>query len=313
MVNSYFKRLISTKRGWYAPAAAAASLLAAVLIVSAVMWSGASAVQPRSGAVVSEKQPQKPILHPALRLQPLRREVANPRTMETYKTAANVVKRQRQAELLPPKPAPAVVPPTDCRQQKCIALTFDDGPSSHTERLLDYLQQHKVKVTFFVLGVYVGKHPGIVQRMAREGHQIGNHTWHHRDLTRMPLPEVTTEIGSTNQIILQTSGVVPQVMRPPYGATNSEIITTSTMPQILWSVDPMDWKDRDAQIVTDRIVGAAERGAIVLAHDVYPTTVDAMPSVIEQLKAQGYTFATVDELLNHGQPPVPGEYRKQQL
>lgn len=286
------------------------SLLAAVLIVIGAWWVEPIVKAPSQEIAVQYSQPALP---PSLRVPLLRHEKPSLTQTKDYKSTAEAVKRQRQAELLPPKQTPTPPPPTDCSQQQCIALTFDDGPSPHTERLLDYLNQHKAKATFFVLGLYVDRHPNAVQRMAKEGHQIGNHTWHHRDLTGMPLSEVVTEIGSTNQAILQISGVVPHVMRPPYGATNAQIAATSTMPQILWSIDPVDWKDRDAQIITDRIVSAAQRGAIVLAHDVYPSTVDAMPVVIERLKAQGYIFATIDELLNKGQPPAAGEYRKQQL
>lgn len=183
----------------------------------------------------------------------------------------------------------------NCREVACVALTFDDGPSFYTEGLLDTLKEHNVKATFFVLGTQVRIQSETVQRMFREGHQIGNHTWDHPNLTRMSDDQIREQLQQTDNLIAQIIGESTPFMRPPYGAYNDNVLAASGLPIIFWSVDPLDWKDRDAATVAARIVDAPA-GAIILSHDIHKSTVDAVPAIITALKSRGIHMVTVTKL-----------------
>ena len=183
----------------------------------------------------------------------------------------------------------------NCREVACVALTFDDGPSFYTEGLLDTLKEHNVKATFFVLGTQVRIQSETVQRMFREGHQIGNHTWDHPNLTRMSDDQIREQLQQTDNLIAQIIGESTPFMRPPYGAYNDNVLAASGLPIIFWSVDPLDWKDRDAATVAARIVDAPA-GAIILSHDIHKSTVEAVPAIIAALKSRGIHMVTVTKL-----------------
>jgi len=183
-----------------------------------------------------------------------------------------------------------------------VAMTFDDGPHPKlTPRLLDMLKERGVKATFYVIGQNVVQYPEIVQRMVAEGHEIGNHTFTHPSLPKIGPARVGEEISKSNAAIEQTVGVRPTTMRPPYGAINPSITKRLNdefdLPVILWSVDPQDWKIRKASHVSSHILQNAHPGAIILAHDIHPSTIDAMPVALDGLLAKGYRFATVSELI----------------
>ncbi|MCY4083052.1 MAG: polysaccharide deacetylase family protein [Caldilineaceae bacterium] len=183
----------------------------------------------------------------------------------------------------------------NCREVACVALTFDDGPSYYTEGLLDILKEHNVKATFFVLGTQVRIQSETVQRMFREGHQIGNHTWDHPNLTKMSDDQIREQLQQTDNLIAQIIGESTPFLRPPYGAYNDNVLAASGLPIIFWSVDPLDWKDRDAATVAARIVDAPA-GAIILSHDIHKSTVDAVPAIITALKSRGIHMVTVTKL-----------------
>lgn len=183
----------------------------------------------------------------------------------------------------------------NCLTEPCVALTFDDGPSFHTERLLDILQEHNVKATFFVLGTQVRIQAETIQRMFEEGHQIGNHTWDHPNLTQLPDDQIQQQLRQTDDLVTQIIGVPTPHMRPPYGAHDERVRAASGLPIIFWSVDPLDWKDRDAATVATRISDAPV-GAIILSHDIHKSTVDAVPAIIAALKGRGIQFVTVTKL-----------------
>jgi len=205
-----------------------------------------------------------------------------------------------------PPPSVAVQPPgeVDCEQALCVALTFDDGPSVYTEGLLDLLLAHNARATFFVLGKSARVQPETIARMAREGHEIGNHSWSHPNMMQITDAQVVEQIDLTNALVAEITGVAPRHFRPPYGAYNDHVVAVVQMPVILWSLDPLDWKDRDADIVAARMREASS-GAILLAHDIHASTVAAMPSVLESLAGRGIHFVTVSELMAPAQL-VPG-------
>lgn len=183
-----------------------------------------------------------------------------------------------------------------------IAMTYDDGPHpQNTPRLLDMLRERNIKATFYVIGRSVNLYPQITRRIVAEGHEIGNHTWTHRNLKTLSSAEVRKELNRTRDIIVSTCGVKPRTMRPPYGALRQDqrswIYKEYGYPTILWSVDPEDWKRPGISVVTSRIVNNTRNGGIVLAHDLHKPTVDAMPGTLDGLLRKGFKFVTVSQLL----------------
>ena len=191
-----------------------------------------------------------------------------------------------------------------------IAMTFDDGPSVKlTPKLLDLLAAHHIKATFFVIGQNVADHPEIVQRAAREGHEIGNHSWSHPYLAKMSDDAVRRELRRTDDAIKDATGRRPTLMRPPYGSISVRqkhwINEEFGYQIILWDVDPLDWKRPGPMTVCNRIVKETRPGSIVLSHDIHPGTIEAMPAVLDQLEAKGFNFVTVSELIQMAQPEAP--------
>src|SRR5512139_898290 len=208
----------------------------------------------------------------------------------------------------PGSPATGPSGPVDCAKAKCIALTFDDGPVPDTGRLLRILASRHARVTFFMLGSNVAGHPGMVRRAVTAGHEIGNHSYGHPDLTRLPAEAVRAQLTRTATAVVTAAGVRPGLLRPPYGATDAQVAAVARaqrLPLVLWSVDTLDWRDRDPRIVEARALAGARRGAIVLMHDIHPTTISAVPRILDRLAARGFVFVTVSELLK-GTPSQPG-------
>jgi peptidoglycan/xylan/chitin deacetylase (PgdA/CDA1 family) len=206
------------------------------------------------------------------------------------------------------KPRQAAPPPVDCHVRKCIALTFDDGPVTETAKLLDILKAHGAHATFFVLGMQVANNADILKREATEGHQVGNHTFDHAKLVGAPRAKVEDELIRTQEAILQVTGTTPTVFRPTYGSTDkqlNEITKQMGLAQILWTVDTVDWKDRDTAKVKKRVLAGAKPGHIIIMHDIRPSSVAAVPDILTALGKQGYAFVTVSEL--YGGKLVPGD------
>ena len=185
--------------------------------------------------------------------------------------------------------------------RNAVALTFDDGPHpQHTPRLLDILAEHRVRATFFVIGPKVRRYPEIARRIVAEGHELGNHTWHHPILTRFGDGHVLSEIDRTQEIIWQTVGHVPATFRPPYGAMSPDqsrmLHERRNLPSVNWSVDPEDWQRPGASVVAWRMVEGARPGAIILAHDTHGATVSAVPEAIAGLRARGLACVTLSGL-----------------
>lgn len=185
--------------------------------------------------------------------------------------------------------------------KKYIALTFDDGPSSSvTPRVLKYLDQYNAVATFYMLGNQVKANPRIARDVANRGHEIASHSVSHADLTRLGPNGVDKEFANGKSIIKKTTGVTPRTFRPPYGAINQNVKNKAkkyNQPLILWSVDSLDWKYRSKSAVHSRVMNNVHPGAIVLLHDIHSTTADSLPSILKDLKNQGYEFVTVSELL----------------
>ena len=201
-----------------------------------------------------------------------------------------------------PKPAPAVPAPAPTTGNKVIALTFDDGPGPYTAHLLDVLDQYGAKATFFLIGSKVSSQANVVRSIHARGHQLGNHSWSHPELPKLPVDQIAGEIDRTNDAIKQATGVTPAILRPPYGAVNGvvlEQLRLRGMLSILWSVDTRDWADRNSDIVCSRAVAGARPGAVILMHDIHQTSVGAVPCILSALKQQGYSFVTVQGLIGN--------------
>lgn len=183
----------------------------------------------------------------------------------------------------------------NCELEKCVALTFDDGPSIFTNELLDILKEKNISVTFFVLGKSAKVQPETIRRIVEEGHVIGNHGWDHKNFKNISLEQLRKQIDDTNNLIKDISDYSPNLLRPPYGAYDKQILKNTGMPFVLWNVDPQDWKDRDSRLIKDR-VSKAKRGSIILAHDIYKTTIEAIPEIIDNLLNENIKFVTVPEL-----------------
>ncbi len=184
-----------------------------------------------------------------------------------------------------------------------IALTFDDGPSAHTKRLLDIFRKYGGKGTFFVLGNSLDNRTETLKRIVSEGHGIGNHSWNHRQFTNISIEEVEDQIMMTRAKIYDITGVDCTIVRPPYGACNDEIRSLGKelgVSFVNWSVDTLDWKSKNADAVYNEIMNDVADGHIILCHDLHKTTVDAMERVIPDLIEKGYQLVTVTELLSYG-------------
>jgi peptidoglycan/xylan/chitin deacetylase (PgdA/CDA1 family) len=201
----------------------------------------------------------------------------------------------------------------DCRRVKCVALTFDAGPSENSPRLLDILKDRKVPATFFLLGKnHIAKHPDLVKRMSREGHELASHTWDHKILTDISDKAVRDEFRRTDDAVEKLTGKRPTLMRPPQGRTNDHVSALAKeegLAQILWDVTCKDYQTTDSALIQKRAVDQTRRDSIILLHDIYKGTVPAVPGIIDTLKERGYVFVTVPQLLAPGKAE-PGKIYK---
>jgi peptidoglycan-N-acetylglucosamine deacetylase len=191
-----------------------------------------------------------------------------------------------------------------------IALTFDDGPhATLTPKLLDLLAAHHMRATFFVVGQNAVDHPDILRRAIREGHEIANHSWSHPNLGKMSDEAVRRELEKTDDAIFAAIGKHPTLLRPPYGSITVRqkrwIHDDFGYRIIIWDVDPLDWKRPGPSVVCNRILKETRPGSIVLAHDIHPPTLEAMPATFDQLDRKGFKSVTVSELLAMATPVLP--------
>lgn len=188
------------------------------------------------------------------------------------------------------------------------ALTFDDGPHpGTTDRLLDGLRDRGVHATFFLIGAQLEENRELVERMDREGHQIGNHTWSHQKLADLSTAEMLREVEQTNDALCGLLGNRTYWVRPPYGLLRPGTAEQIPAPMVTWTVDPRDWESRDREKVVQAVLGEIQPGAVVLLHDIYPTSVDAALDIADALCAEGWELVTVEELMKRcNVTPEPG-------
>ncbi len=180
-----------------------------------------------------------------------------------------------------------------------VALTFDDGPSSeYTPLLLDGLRERNVKASFFVIGSNIEKEGGeeIIRRIYEEGHLIGNHTWHHVDLSDLSTEDAWKELEMTDSLIKAITGEETALVRPPFGEFPRSMEEPDKL-YVKWTVDSRDWVTKDTQEIVRKVVTDTEENDIILMHDCYETSVEAALQIIDTLSERGYEFVTVDRLL----------------
>jgi peptidoglycan/xylan/chitin deacetylase (PgdA/CDA1 family) len=183
--------------------------------------------------------------------------------------------------------------------QKVIALTFDDGPGPQTPQVLAVLQKYHVAATFFDIGRNAAAYPQYVQMVAHAGYPVEDHTWSHPDLTTVAPSQFPYQIDQTQTEVQKLTGITPTCVRPPYNAWNQaalDQIGQRGLTTMSYSVDPKDWTNPGSAAIVARVVGAAFPGAVVDMHDAggpRTETIQALPGIITQLKAKGYTFVSI--------------------
>lgn len=182
------------------------------------------------------------------------------------------------------------------KNKKMVALTYDDGPSIYTPRVLKTLKENNSVATFFVVGNRVPTYSDTVKKAHDMGCEIGNHTYEHKCLTRISETEVRRQISRTNKNVKKVTGQTPVIMRPTGGATNPNVKQWVGMPSIIWSIDTLDWKTRNAGSTKKAVLDHVKDGDIVLMHDLYSATATASETIIPELVRRGYQLVTVSEL-----------------
>ncbi len=193
-------------------------------------------------------------------------------------------------------------------EEKSVALTFDDGPNpDYTPQLLTKLAECCVPATFFLLGRNLERHPEIGRRIVQEGHEVGNHTYHHRILPFLSGAEIRDELESTQQLIADLLSVRPVFLRPPNGLFTGRVLDVAEQLGyriVVGDVFPLDFAMPGAEVITERVLRRVRPGSIVILHDGYvgrfdrdkSQTVRALDGIIPRLREQGYAFATLSQL-----------------
>lgn len=177
-----------------------------------------------------------------------------------------------------------------------VALTFDDGPGKRTGELLAQLEKYYAHATFFMVGKNVPSYPEEVKKMKELGCELGNHSYNHANLGKSDAGTIREQIGSTNNNISALVGQTATVMRPPYGSVSGLLKENAGMPLILWNIDTLDWKTRNAQATIDSVMSQVKDGDIILMHDIHTESIDAAIELIPKLQEAGYQLVTVSEM-----------------
>ena len=197
--------------------------------------------------------------------------------------------------------------------EKKVAISFDAAwGNEQTSELLDILDRYEVKATFFLVGQWVDNFPDSVKEISKKGHDVENHSNTHAHMPELSLEGMTEEIVSCNDKIKALTGKCPTLFRPPYGDYNNNVVgavKTQNMYCIQWDVDSLDWKDLSASEITQRVTSKLQNGSIVLLHNGAKNTPEALPSIIEGIRAQGYELVPISELVPKGEYTTDHEGR----
>lgn len=181
---------------------------------------------------------------------------------------------------------------------KFVALTFDDGPGyDSTQRILNVLAKYNAKGTWFVLGSKVDANPDMLKKIDAAGHEVANHSYSHPNLVELDLTSALQNINSASSSIKKVISKSPAYLRPPYGSYNDAIASNTNMGIALWSVDSLDWKYRNGQATYQHVMNTLTVNPVILFHDIYDTSADAVELLVPRLAAEGYTFVTYSEMM----------------
>ena len=186
------------------------------------------------------------------------------------------------------------------KRQKTVYLTFDDGPIPEvTPWVLDTLDRYGIKATFFMVGDNVARNPELFEEVKRRGHRVGNHTMNHKILTKIGAGEIAAQIEKCNQAVQNVTGIRPRTVRLPGGGKNSTVLANISQPIILWNLDTLDWKHRNAATSVQKVLSSVKDGDVILMHELYTASADAACQLIPELTARGYQLVTVSELAQY--------------
>lgn len=184
------------------------------------------------------------------------------------------------------------------KSKKLIAFTFDDGPKrGNTERVINALERNDARATFFMLGQNAKLYPESVKKVLESGNEVSGHSYNHPQLTKIGAAGVRKQMKMMNQALKAACGSKAVSVRPPYGAIDQTVKNNVDGPLILWNIDTLDWKTRNANATVQAILKNAKDGDIVLMHDIHLQTVEAVEKVLPKLKERGFEVCTVSELL----------------
>ncbi len=177
-----------------------------------------------------------------------------------------------------------------------VALTFDDGPSKYTKEIIDILKEYDANATFFVLGNKVELYQETIRQSIANGNEIGNHSYNHKQLTKLSVSELKEQIDKTQDILKQYTGYTPRLLRPTYGAINQKVRSNTDLSIVLWNIDPKDWKIKDSETIANNVLTKVSDRDIILMHDTKKRTVEAVKIIVPALIEQGYQLVTISEL-----------------
>ncbi len=210
----------------------------------------------------------------------------------------------------PGEPNPAVIIPNIDPAKPMVALTFDDGPSGVTPRILDSLEAYGARATFYMVGNRMEAYQDTIRRMQALGCELGSHTWNHAYITRLSASSLHSNLNQFDAALQAITGTRSTTMRPPGGfisAASSQALAAYGVPAIMWSIDTLDWKTRNAQSTIHSVLSQVQDGSIILMHDLYSATADAAAVLIPELINRGYQLVTVSELAAHRGGMQPGQ------
>lgn len=187
------------------------------------------------------------------------------------------------------------------RDQRMISISFDAAwGNEDTQQLIDILGKYNIKATFFVVGEWVDKYPESVKALCDAGHEVMNHSNTHAHFSKLSKDEIIADVNACNDKIEAVTGVRPSLIRPPYGEYDDNVILairSMGMEPIQWDVDSLDWKEIGAAEITRRVTSKVGPGSIVLFHNAALHTPEALPTILETLLQQGYTFVPISQLI----------------
>ena len=180
--------------------------------------------------------------------------------------------------------------------QPVVALTFDDGPSKYTEEILEILNKNQVNATFFVVGNKIDRYQEILRKSVEDGNELGNHSYNHQWLSRLSTSELMNQIDKTQKKMEEKLHYTPRYLRPTYGSITNRIRKNTNLEIALWTIDTKDWKIHNINRIVERATENIEDGDIILMHDIFERSKEALKKIIPELKKQGFQLVTMSEL-----------------